>query len=78
MSIDGIQDVYLREGNVMDSASIQQVEQVIENQLILFLPPYSPDLNPTEEVFSQVKAIMKELCLKHQLTDFSNYCIRNT
>ena len=36
---------------------------MIENQLgalLLFLPPYCPDLNPTEEVFSQVKAIMKE------------------
>ena len=51
---------------IMDNASIHHVEQVvdmIENQLgarLLFLPPYSPDLNPAEEVFSQAKAIMKE------------------
>ena len=50
----------------MDNASIHHVKQVvdmIENQLdihLLFLPPYSPDFNPAEEVFSQVKAIMKE------------------
>ena len=50
----------------MDNASIHHVEQVvdmIEDQLgarLLFLSPYSPDLNPVEEVFSQVKAIMKE------------------
>ena len=26
----------------------------------MFLPPYSPNLNPAEEVFSQVKRIMKQ------------------
>lgn len=25
-----------------------------------FLPPYSPDLNPVEGVFSQVKSMMKD------------------
>ena len=28
--------------------------------LIRFLPPYSPDLNPVEQVFSKVKGKMKE------------------
>lgn len=51
---------------VMDNASIHHVEGIkdlIENQAnarLIFLPPYSPDLNPLEEVFSQVKNIMKE------------------
>jgi hypothetical protein len=27
--------------------------------LIIFLPPYSPDLNPIEECFSSIKAWMK-------------------
>lgn len=51
---------------IMDNASIHHVSGVtdlIENQIgsrILFLPPYSPDLNPVEEIFSQVKAIMKQ------------------
>ena len=50
----------------MDNASIHHVAGVIdliENQAgarLLFLPPYSPDLNPLEEVFSQVKSIMKK------------------
>ena len=51
---------------IMDNASIHHVDSVtdlIENQIgarLLFLPPYSPDLNPVEEVFSQIKAIMKQ------------------
>lgn len=51
---------------IMDNASIHHVHEVtdlIENQVgarLLFLPPYSPDLNPLEEVFSQVKSIIKK------------------
>ena len=51
---------------IMDNASIHHVEGVIdliENQAgakLIFLPPYSPDLNPLEEVFSQVKNIMRQ------------------
>ena len=51
---------------IMDNASIHHVDEVvdlIENQLparLIFLPPYSPDLNPAEEVFSKVKSIMKQ------------------
>ena len=51
---------------VMDNATIHHIETVvdlIENQShakLILLPPYSPDLNPTEEVFSKVKYIMKE------------------
>lgn len=50
---------------VMDNASIHHVEQVahlIETHgaRLIFLPPYSPDLNPAEGVFSQVKSLMKE------------------
>lgn len=50
----------------MDNASIHHVESVIdiiENQAqakVIFLPPYSPDLNPVEIVFSHVKCIVKE------------------
>jgi transposase len=96
VSINGILDVYLAEGNVdgekfeqfveesllpvlmpfnavnprsivvMDNASVHHVQPVIdliENQAqakLIFLPPYSPDLNPAEEVFSKVKYVMKE------------------
>ena len=49
----------------MDNATIHHVEDVIDlieqqaKAKIIFLPPYSPDLNPVEIVFSKVKGIMK-------------------
>ena len=50
---------------VMDNASIHHVDTVAEHilqtgALLHFLPPYSPDLNPVEQVFSKVKTIMKQ------------------
>ena len=50
---------------IMDNASIHHLDtnvQLIENAQakVIFLPPYSPDLNPLEPVFSKVKAIMRE------------------
>ena len=50
---------------VMDNASIHHVDEIAEliiqtRALLRFLPPYSPDLNPAEQVFSKVKTIMKE------------------
>lgn len=59
---------------IMDNASIHHTEGVIdliENQAgarLIFLPPYSPDLNPAEEVFSQVKSIMKQNDQLFQIT----------
>lgn len=53
---------------ILDNASIHHVDNVIkliEDQAgarILFLPPYSPDLNPLEEAFTQAKSIMKSNC----------------
>ena len=49
---------------ILDNASIhhvQHVKNLIETQAqskLHFLPPYSPDLNPVEGVFSQIKSIM--------------------
>ena len=49
----------------MDNASIHHVQDVIDlieqqaQAKVIFLPPYSPDLNPVEIIFSKVKAIMK-------------------
>lgn len=45
---------------VMDNASIHHIQEVAEllhgvGVLLKFLPPYSPDYNPIEEVFSKVK-----------------------
>ena len=35
----------------------QLIEQA--GALVYYLPPYSPDLNPTEEAFSKVKYVLK-------------------
>ena len=51
---------------IMDNASIHHVDDVVHaiehtaHAKVIFLPPYSPDLMPLEEVFSKIKAIMKE------------------
>ena len=51
---------------IMDNASIHHVQEVsdlIETQAgakLHYLPPYSPDLNPAEGVFSQIQYIMKQ------------------
>ena len=107
MSLDGIHDLYLAEGNVngekfetfvrscllpvlqpfnwtnphsvviMDNASIHHVEaisEIIEDQAaarLLFLPPYSPDLNPIEEVFSKI--IMKKMTSFFKIAPFQGH-----
>ena len=42
---------------VMDNASIHHVDDITANSgsRSLFLPPYSPDFNPIEELFSKLK-----------------------
>ena len=47
---------------ILDNASIHHVQGIVEminevGALVLFLPPYSPDFNPIEEVFSKLKAL---------------------
>lgn len=49
---------------IMDNASIHHVDSVHDiitgvGARLLFLPPYSPDLMPLEEVFAKVKAVLK-------------------
>lgn len=49
---------------VLDNASIHHVDQVVETiqsigALVRFLPPYSPDMNPIEEVFAEVKQYLQ-------------------
>ena len=49
----------------MDNCSIHHVSSVKQlfndaGILLLFLPPYSPDYNPIEELFSYVKHYLKE------------------
>ena len=49
---------------VLDNAAIHHVDSVIARIkvigcLLLFLPPYSSDLNPIEEAFSEIKSQLK-------------------
>jgi transposase len=57
----------LRAGQVvvMDNLSAhkgEEVRELIEERgcELLFLPPYSPDLNPIEEAFSKIKALLRK------------------
>jgi transposase len=50
---------------VMDNLSAhkgQKVRELIEERgcQLLYLPPYSPDLNPIEQAFSKMKALMRK------------------
>ncbi len=59
MPFNGINSVV-----ILDNASLHHMESVtaminVVGALVRFLPPYSPDLNPIEEVFSKVKSVLK-------------------
>ena len=58
----------LRPGEVvvMDNLSAHKggrVKELIESRgcTLLYLPPYSPDLNPIEQAFSKVKALVRRV-----------------
>ena len=56
---------------ILDNCAIHHVEEItaaIESvgALVLYLPPYSPDFMPIEELFSKVKSSMKALEIEHQ------------
>ena len=58
---------------IMDNCSVHHLERVLEmitsvGALIRFLPPYRPDLNPIELVFSKVKSFWKANYLVVQST----------
>ena len=49
----------------MDNLSAHKTEKVRElveeaGYELLYLPPYSPDLNPIEEAFSKIKGILRK------------------
>lgn len=61
----------LRPGDIviMDNLSSHKVKGVSEaieavGSCIIFLPPYSPDLNPIELMWSKVKAILRRLKIR--------------
>ena len=50
---------------IMDNASIHhssRVKRMCEaaGVLLIYLPPYSPDLNPIEEFFAELKSFMRK------------------
>jgi len=49
---------------ILDNASIHHVDCVVDTiqsvgALVRFLPPYSPDMNPIEEVFAEIKQYLQ-------------------
>jgi transposase len=49
---------------VMDNASFHHTERIAQmcadaGVKLMYLPPYSPDLNPIEEFFAELKAFIK-------------------
>ncbi|MEZ5935615.1 MAG: IS630 family transposase [Alphaproteobacteria bacterium] len=54
---------------VMDNQSAHKVDgvrQAIERAgaSVIYLPPYSPDLNPIEQVFAKIKAILRKVAAR--------------
>jgi len=54
---------------VMDNLSAHKVDgvrQAIERAgaSLLYLPPYSPDLNPIQRIFARIKAILRKLAAR--------------
>jgi transposase len=54
----------------MDNASFHRTENIkqmcsIAGVKLVYLPPYSPDLNPTEEFFAELKAFIKRRWLSY-------------
>ena len=65
----------LRPGDtvILDNLSVHKspaVRQVIEaaGATLLFLPPYSPDYNPIEQVFAKLKALLRAVAARTQVT----------
>jgi transposase len=44
----------------------ERVRQLIEGRgcELIYLPPYSPDLNPIEEAFAKIKHILRKMCAR--------------
>ena len=49
------------------SHHIKKVAEVLEKAEIkfLYLPPYSPDFNPIEKMWSKIKSILRKLKARH-------------
>ena len=54
---------------IMDNVSVHKVAGVCEaiaarGANLFYLPPYSPDLNPIEQFFSKLKAILRKVAAR--------------
>ena len=59
---------------VLDNASIHHVEGIMSivedaGALVLYLPPYSPDFNPIEELFSKLKTTIKDYEIEMEMQE---------
>ncbi len=59
---------------ILDNATIHHIQGISEliasaGVLHIYLPPYSPDLNPIEELFSSVKSYLKANEVLLQIVD---------
>jgi transposase len=51
---------------IMDNVSIHRsdkIQQIYDNTevVLLYLPPYSPDLNPIKEMFGELKTYIRQV-----------------
>lgn len=72
-----ILDKYTNKYLLMDNATIHKTNKGIDqinksNNYPLFIPPYSPQLNPIEEVFSKIKNTFRRLNTKSPSINFLN------
>jgi transposase len=63
---------------IIDNASFHHTDRIQElcsNACVklLYLPPYSPDLNPIEEFFAELKAFVRRNWQKHSGQDFRDF-----
>jgi transposase len=67
---------------IMDNASFHHTERITElcsnaGVKLLYLPPYSPDLNPIEEFFAELKAFVRRNWQHHwsRFNDFLEWSL---
>jgi transposase len=57
---DGISAPWVLDGPMNRDAFLTYVEMVLAPATLVFLPPYSPDLNPIEMLFAKLKALLRK------------------
>ena len=67
-----LQNVLVVVLNNLSSHKNQEVRDLIKSvgTELWFLPPYSPDLNPIEKMWSKIKAILRKLKAQTEQTQY--------